>query len=260
MTGTSTYARPLPLYPPFTPATTPTVKEKPLYKIPIPDTPWLRVKTNHGNVFFTHVERKESVWSVPEEIATTIADMDWVTLEEQAARQKEVAKVQKEVEREGLKRGVADTSPANDSDAPADHPHGKPLIPKKRKTRETLDEIPTVINTETVPVPAHGNGGNGEASYTSDSDAVLSTASVGEAWQRGIAEGFAELAEQQDPPAADTPATHVGDGVSSEPNSPQIQNESRNAFKASEHVNLSLEESRTLFKVSRHVSSQSDGH
>lgn len=43
-------------------------KEKPVEKLPIEGTPWLRVTTNEGNVFYTNTETKTSVWTVPEEI------------------------------------------------------------------------------------------------------------------------------------------------------------------------------------------------
>ncbi|KAF8739019.1 FF domain, partial [Rhizoctonia solani] len=61
-------------------------KEKPAKKTPIPDTPWLRVVTNLGNVFYTHTERKESVWTVPDEIADAVAELE---REEEAEKEAE---------------------------------------------------------------------------------------------------------------------------------------------------------------------------
>lgn len=52
-------------------------------KTPIPGTPWIRVKTNEGNTFYTHTEKKESVWEVPEEIAEEVNKLE---VEEQAAK------------------------------------------------------------------------------------------------------------------------------------------------------------------------------
>ncbi|KDR83759.1 hypothetical protein GALMADRAFT_236117 [Galerina marginata CBS 339.88] len=43
-------------------------KEKPLLKVPIPGTDWLRVTTTEGNVFYSHKVKKESVWVVPDEL------------------------------------------------------------------------------------------------------------------------------------------------------------------------------------------------
>ncbi|KAG8729188.1 hypothetical protein FRC11_009330, partial [Ceratobasidium sp. 423] len=61
-------------------------KEKPVKKTPIPDTPWIRVVTNLGNVFYTHTDRKESVWTCPEEIADAVAELE---REEEAAKEAE---------------------------------------------------------------------------------------------------------------------------------------------------------------------------
>ncbi|KAF8757667.1 FF domain [Rhizoctonia solani] len=102
-TKQSTYTRPLPPIhmggsapgPPPSNATPETAsekkskkskKEKPAKKTPIPDTPWLRVVTNLGNVFYTHTERKESVWTVPDEIADAVAELE---REEEAEKEAE---------------------------------------------------------------------------------------------------------------------------------------------------------------------------
>lgn len=41
-------------------------------KLPIPGTPWLRITTNQGNVFYTNTETKTSVWTVPDEIKDAV--------------------------------------------------------------------------------------------------------------------------------------------------------------------------------------------
>jgi len=66
-TRESTYVRPLPAFP----ATAPQ-KEKPKIKTPIPGTDWLRVTTNQGNVFYTNKAKKESVWTIPDEIKDAV--------------------------------------------------------------------------------------------------------------------------------------------------------------------------------------------
>ncbi|CAD6581997.1 MAG: hypothetical protein CYPHOPRED_001762 [Cyphobasidiales sp. Tagirdzhanova-0007] len=50
-------------------------KEKPVEKLPIEGTPWLRVTTNQGNVFFTNTTSKESVWTVPDAIKDQVEDL-----------------------------------------------------------------------------------------------------------------------------------------------------------------------------------------
>ncbi|KAH7326818.1 hypothetical protein B0J17DRAFT_741198 [Rhizoctonia solani] len=85
-TKQSTYIRPLPPIHMGGPKSKKSKKEKPAKKTPIPDTPWIRVVTNLGNVFFTHTERKESVWTCPEEIADAVAELE---REEEAAKEAE---------------------------------------------------------------------------------------------------------------------------------------------------------------------------
>lgn len=70
----STYARPLPALP----VTTQPIKkkEKPLVKTPIPGTDWLRVRTTEGNVFYSHKVKKESIWTVPDEIKDLVDELE----------------------------------------------------------------------------------------------------------------------------------------------------------------------------------------
>ncbi|KAI9513344.1 Hsp90 protein-domain-containing protein [Russula earlei] len=70
-TKQSTYVRPLPALPATAPA-----KEKPKLKTPIPGTDWLRVTTNQGNVFYTNKAKKESVWTIPDEIKDAVQLLD----------------------------------------------------------------------------------------------------------------------------------------------------------------------------------------
>ncbi|TDL21916.1 hypothetical protein BD410DRAFT_840299, partial [Rickenella mellea] len=94
-TNESTYIRPLPNFPigPSVPpqAPQPTVeskkKVKPVEKTPIPGTDWLRVKTNEGNTFYTNKAKKESVWTVPEEIKDAVENLE---KEEAAAEAKKL--------------------------------------------------------------------------------------------------------------------------------------------------------------------------
>ncbi|KAG8738178.1 hypothetical protein FRC10_007171, partial [Ceratobasidium sp. 414] len=105
-------------------------KEKPLTKTPVPGTEWIRVVTTLGNVFFTHTERKESVWTCPEEIAEAVAEMERheeeLKAEERAREERErtereakeredreraeVERVKKEVEAAGAKRKTEEVS------------------------------------------------------------------------------------------------------------------------------------------------------
>jgi len=195
------------------------------------------------------------VWSLPEDIVAAVADMDWAALEEQAARDKEVSRVQKEIEQVSLKRKAEDTSPVNDIAAPAD-PQRKPLVPKRRKTRAIVDERPTAIseiNVEASPTFKDEGEENGEDENSgdndSDSEVAFSSASAEEAWQLEMTEGLATLAKREGWAPANTSTTHSSPEVPPEPSSEQIQHDGQVAFKVPHQVNLSPEEARTLFKV-----------
>lgn len=81
-TNESTYIRPLPAFPVLpqgiaSPLTANIKKkEKPLVKMPIPGTEWLRVTTTEGNVFYTHKGKKHSVWTVPDEIKDAVESLE----------------------------------------------------------------------------------------------------------------------------------------------------------------------------------------
>lgn len=74
VTRESTYTRPPPASLPSQPRKT--NQEKPLFKAQIPSTDWLRVKTTDGNVFYSHKGRKESVWTVPDEIKDGLEQLE----------------------------------------------------------------------------------------------------------------------------------------------------------------------------------------
>ncbi|KLO09674.1 hypothetical protein SCHPADRAFT_879154 [Schizopora paradoxa] len=108
-TNESTYIRPLPSFPLPPQPNAPNdpkkqKKEKPKVKTPISGTPWLRVTTTVGNVFYTNTEKKESVWTVPEEIKDAVEVLEaketatGVTRVDREAK-KEIERVKREVKR-----------------------------------------------------------------------------------------------------------------------------------------------------------------
>ncbi|KAI0036739.1 hypothetical protein K488DRAFT_40430 [Vararia minispora EC-137] len=98
-TRQSTYTRPLPSF------SSPTAvqvlgakpKEKPVSKTPIPGTPWLRVKTNHGHTFFTHKAEKRSVWVVPDDIKDAVAALEREEAQQTDERDTQVARIKAEM-------------------------------------------------------------------------------------------------------------------------------------------------------------------
>lgn len=80
----STYIRPLSLssFLPPSLSAAPTKpakkkKEKPAKKTLVPDSTWIRVLTNRGNVFFHNSDTKESTWEVPKEIQEVVEGMEF---------------------------------------------------------------------------------------------------------------------------------------------------------------------------------------
>lgn len=279
-TNQSTYTRPFdPLVlasasvPPPPPA--PTKKEKPLYKITIPNTPWVRVKTTHDNVFFTRTAvadggKPESVWTVPDEIASLVAEMDWPALEEQAARDKEVARLQKEISATtNLKRPAPDEPAGTSAPQEAEEPK-----PKKRKRRapaaetvnlgdQAIDEISiSAPIDETEPAASEEPADEVEDDGDDDNEDAFSTSSAEEAWQREMAEGLTKLAEEEAAAAAAGISVEEARAKAKREQEEKEDKEDQEAreeeekkdslgrdYKVPAQVNLSPEEARTLFKV-----------
>ena len=86
VTRESTYTRPPPASLPSQPRKT--NQEKPLFKAQIPSTDWLRVKTTDGNVFYSHKGRKESVWTVPDEIKDGLEQLEQHERKEEQSKTK----------------------------------------------------------------------------------------------------------------------------------------------------------------------------
>ncbi|KAG7096976.1 hypothetical protein E1B28_004372 [Marasmius oreades] len=142
-TKESTYIRPLPTYlQTGQPAPEPQKKkDKPVSKIQIPGTDWLRVRTTEGRIFYTHKTKKESVWTVPEEIKDALAQFEKEENEktEQLASaqgqsaQKANAEEMKEVER--VKSQLQEIVKRKAEGAPLEE-----KMAKKAKAKATPDE------------------------------------------------------------------------------------------------------------------------
>jgi hypothetical protein len=66
--------------------TTTKKKEKPVVKTPISGTEWLRVITSEGNTFYFHKLRKESVWTIPNEIRSAVEGLQIEERRQQATQ------------------------------------------------------------------------------------------------------------------------------------------------------------------------------
>lgn len=189
-------------------------KEKPKIKTPIPGTDWLRVTTNQGNIFYTNKAKKESVWTVPDEIKDAVEllnkkeEDDKVQAEKESqekAQRDAVAEQEREIERikmevqEVVKRKAEDVSPLDES-----------IISKKPRMRDE---------------PEEGDG-------TEDDQE--------EDWQREAAAQLAREAEEEK-----RKQQEEAEAVEAE----QKAKEGAPKISIPDHVDLSIEEGKALFKV-----------
>jgi hypothetical protein len=212
-TGESTYVRPLPALP--APASK---KEKPKHKIPIPGTDWLRVTTNQGNVFYTNKTKKESVWTVPEEIKDAVELLNNQEEDEKvrsgkqaqekprrdadAEEEREIERVRMEVQ-EVVKRKAEDISPSDE------------VISKKLRVGDQVEnKAEEVQGIE-----------DGEESEEED-------------WQREAAAQLAKEAEEEEEKRKEEEAEEA-----------RKTKESAPQLLIPDRVDLSIEEGKALFKV-----------
>ncbi|KAH9049729.1 Hsp90 protein-domain-containing protein [Lactarius hengduanensis] len=206
LTGDSTYVRPLPALPVSAP------KEKPKIKTPIPGTDWLRVTTNQGNVFYTNKAKKESVWTVPDEIKDAVELLNTKEEDDKVQAEKEsqekaqrdaVAEQEREIERirlevqQVVKRKAEDVPPSDES-----------IVSKKPRVEDE---------------PEEGEG--------TDDDQE-------EDWQR---EAAAQLAKEADEEEKRRQQEEAEAAQKAPEGAPQIQMPDR--------VDLSIEEGKALFKT-----------
>lgn len=210
----STYIRPLPAFP----ATAPQ-KEKPKVKTPIPGTDWLRVKTNQGNVFYTNKAKKESVWTVPDEIKDAVELLDKQEEEDKTHAGKQAqeetrrdvdAEQEREIERlrmefqEVVKRKAEDISASDEV-----------VISKKPRVEDQVDEADGTDDSE-----------EGEE----------------EDWQREAAAQLAREAEEEEQRRREEDEKAKAEEA-------QRAKESAPQITMPDRVDLSIEEGKALFKV-----------
>ena len=205
---------------PALPATVPK-KEKPKTKTPIPGTDWLRVTTNQGNVFYTNKAKKQSVWTVPDEIKDAVEllnkqeEEDKVREGEQAQekmrkdaeaeQEREIERVRMEVQ-EVVKRKAEDVSPSGD------------VVISKKPRVEDQDEDKAELAEST-----DGDQGSEE-----------------EEWQREAATQLAKEAEEEK--RRQEEIKKAKEAQKSKESLPPIP----------DRVDLSIEEGKALFKVCLH--------
>ncbi|KAF8586990.1 hypothetical protein K439DRAFT_1408071 [Ramaria rubella] len=243
-TNQSTYTRPLPGFPvpggiPFmgpgaavipgaAPPKEKKKKERPLVKTPIPGTPWLRVKTTEGNVFWTHKERKESVWVVPDEIKEAVEKME----QEEKDKEERVTLEKAQKEEEDRRQEEEETNRKEREEVVRVMEEVKSAVAAgKRKASEPAEE-PEKVEHKKARV---------EDEVEEEND---------EEWQREVAEKMAVEAEDN---VSAVDAEHdlpsnVKDTAQDSP-SPGQMNSGKASFKVPDRVDLSIEEAKALFKT-----------
>jgi hypothetical protein len=218
-TRDSTYVRPLPVFP----ATAPQ-KEKPKIKTPIPGTDWLRVTTNQGNVFYTNKAKKESVWTIPDEIKDAVEllnkqeEDDKIRAGKQAQeetrsdveaeQEREIERVRTELQEVVVKRKAEDIPQSDEF-----------VISKKPRVEDRV------------------GGEVDEADDTGDSEE-----SEEEDWQREAAAQLAKEAEEEERrQREEDEKAKAEEARRAKESAPQITMPDR--------VDLSIEEGKALFKV-----------
>ena len=230
----STYVRPLPAFPVVPP---PTVqppkkkKEKPLVKKPIPGTEWLRVTTTKGNTFYTHKERKESVWVAPEEIKEGLVELERTEAHdaeqarlEQQTKEEEAMKVEREMEEE-VDRIKAEV---------------QGLV--KRRKRDELEPLDEVVITKKVRVE-EDDGEEAEIGENEheEEEAEETETETEEDWEKEAAAQLAAEAEAEKK-RREEEAKRVKEAEEAEAKRAQ-------PLSMPDRVDLSLDEAKALFKV-----------
>ncbi|KAI0824787.1 hypothetical protein BC628DRAFT_1377732 [Trametes gibbosa] len=228
-TQESTYVRPLPAFPVIPQAAAPVQKkakkEKPVVKTPIPGTEWLRVITNEGNTFYTHTGRKQSVWTVPEELKEAVEQ-----LEREEALQK--AKAAEDAVRR------AEEERAREVERIQSEVRG---MVKKRKVEEAVPVDEIVVSKK-----AKVDGEAVEDEDMSGEDEDEDEESEEEEWQKEAAVQLAKEAEEEKVRQEEERKRHEEEArqlkeAEKQKGVPQINMPSR--------VDLSIDEAKALFKT-----------
>ncbi|KAG2367394.1 Hsp90 protein-domain-containing protein [Suillus spraguei] len=218
VTRESTYVRPLPAFPIIPQAIIPQPpkkKDKPLVKTPIPGTEWIRVKTTEGNVFYSHKAKKQSVWTVPEEIKDAVEAFERDEEHEDAQKQQQEVK-EKEVERLGFEE---------EQELKRIKTEMQGLVKRKAEEPQPLDEVEEEEGEE-----------EGEDDDESEE----------EEWQREAAAQLASEAEEEKK-RLEEEARFAQEAEDTE--AKKMQENERSQLNIPDRVDLSIEEAKALFKT-----------
>jgi hypothetical protein len=215
-TRESTYIRPLPSFTaPIPPVGQQKKKEKAHLKTPLPGTDWIRVTTTEGNTFYSNKITKQSLWTVPPEIADAVKALDQQEkAPEHAPRAEKGDTVKAKVAKEGKRK--LDEVVAIDE-----------VVSKKAKVEEEGDDE-----------------GSGEEDGSEDDDEEM------EDWQREAAEQLAREAEEEAIRREEEAKQQEEEERKAKEEAEKAKNEGAlPKLNMPERVDLSLDEAKALFKV-----------
>ncbi|KAJ3830537.1 Hsp90 protein-domain-containing protein [Lentinula raphanica] len=212
-TKESTYTRPLPSFQNALPVQSSKQKERPLTKTQIPGTDWIRVKTTEGNVFYSHKVKKQSLWTVPDEIKDAVAHLESSEKKLEAGSFSKEAEEMLELER--VKAEIKNTSKRKVIDEPEDTRLNEVVITKKAK----VEEIP--------------EGEENEEEEEEDSEEE-------EEWQKEAAAQLAAEAEEEKRRAEEEAKQEA---------EAELQRAKEAQITIPDRVDLSIEEAKALFKT-----------
>lgn len=232
-TRESTYVRPLPAFPVIPQAIIPQPpkkKDKPLVKTPIPGTEWLRVKTTEGNVFYSHKAKKQSVWTVPEEIKDAVESFERAEEHESTQKQQQEAK-DKEVEKLGFEE-------EQEQELKRIKTEMQGIVKRKAEEPQLLDEV---VISKKARVEEEDEGEEEEEGEDDDE-------SEEEEWQREAAAQLAAEAEEEKR-RLEEEARFIQEAEDLE--AKKMQENEKSQLNMPDRVDLSIEEAKALFKVCR---------
>jgi hypothetical protein len=215
-TRESTYVRPLPAFP-----ATASKKEKPKLKTPIPGTDWLRVTTNQGNVFYTNKAKKESVWTVPDEIKDEV----------------ELLEKQEEDDKVRAGRPAQEETQMDDVEAEQEREIERVRMEVQEVVKRKVEDIS--LSDEIVVSKKPRVGDQVESKVEEADDTDDGEESEDEDWQREAAAQLAKEAEEEKRQREEDEKAE--EAQKTKENVPQLTMPDR--------VDLSLEEGKVLFKV-----------
>ena len=194
-------------------------KERPSVKTRIPGTDWLRVKTTEGNIFYSHKLKKESIWTMPDEIRDAVEKLEHQELEKQRQSTQDVATVAEEETRKAEREMSLEVERVK----------GEVQAMVKRKADECapIDEI---IRTKKARVEDDSESDDYEEEWQREAAAQLSAEAEAEKKRLEELEQARKEAEEE------------------------LQRLRAAQINMPERVDLSLEEAKALFKVSTSMS------